>query len=517
MKLINYSKKVLMTGLLTILLISCSKEDDGSPTSADAQDITAYIQGLNYDPNQLLNVQETEGAPSLRTLTNESSDYSPPNQGTIIGCQIRDYDLFSNFDDVAILRPTNGVIYPGALVVGNQEMLDGAPSPLSLERAPMTLRLDLPGIGSNGNIDVNNPNNSEVNSKLDEALEWWNDNAYQQGYVNASNSSYQAATSYSSTQLSMDIGLNVAWASGDFASQLDYETNTERRVASIAFKQVFYTVTMNTPSSSGSVFGSAVSLTDVQSVLNSQTPPAYVSSVSYGRILMLRMETTNMDTSIDLRAVLEYSSGVNSGSGDVNVTFDEILQNSSMSLVTIGGNAEVALSSINTANIEDGPGSLNQVITGENAVYSRNNPGVPIAYTIRYLKDNSLAKMGYTTDYRVEECGSFPYQHQEITVTNDCYHDTRFRFRYKGQDTNNNYNSQYYELDQGDVVNVTPPSGAHDVKVRMEWQCGSGGFNFLNEYDLGYVSTEKCYIFTGGSFCVNGNTGVPSVSPTSCN
>lgn len=510
-------KNFIAITLLTFLLISCSKEDDTQPINADAADITAYIQSLMYNPEEMLNVQETGGAPSLRTLLNESTDYSSPNQGTVTGCMIQDYNLNSNFDDVAILRPTNGVIFPGALVVGDQGMLDGAPTPLSLGRAPLTLRLDLPGIGSNGNIEVNNPNNSEVNAQLDDALEWWNDNAYQQGYVNASNSSYQAATSYSSTQLSLDIGLNVAWATGDFASQLNYESNTERRVASISFKQVFYTVTMDTPLSAGSVFGPDVSLTEVQNILNSETPPAYVSAVSYGRILMLRMETTNMDTSIDLRAVLEYSSGVNSASGSVNATYDEIVQNSSMSLVSIGGNAEVALSSINTANIEDGPGSLNHVITGENAVYSRNNPGVPIGYTIRYLKDNSLAKMGYTTDYTVEECGSLPYQHQEITVTNNCYHDTRFRLRYKGQDSEINYNSQYYELDQDEVANVTPPAGSHDVKIRMEWQCGAGDFNYLAEYDLGYVSTEKCYKFTGGAFCINSSTGVPSVSSTSCN
>lgn len=514
----TFTLKILVPSLVcSLLLISCSKEDDNDSISPDATDISNYIKSLSYNPDDMLNVQETGGSPSLRNLVNDFLDTSPPNQGTVVGCQIRDYDLFSNFDDVAILRPTNGVIFPGALVVGNQGMLDGSPTPLSLGRAPMTLRLDLPGIGIKGNIDVNNPNNSEVNAQLDDALEWWNDNAYQQGYVNASNSSYQAATSYSSTQLSMDIGLNVAWASGDFASQLNYETNTQRRVASIAFKQVFYTVTMNTPSSPGSVFNSDVRLSDVQSILNAETPPAYVSSVSYGRILMLRMETTNMDTSIDLRAVLEYSSGVISASGTVNSTYDQIVQNSSISLITIGGNAEVGLSSINTASIEGGPGSLNHVITGENAVYSRDNPGVPIAYAIRYLKDNSLAKMGYTTDYRVEECGSLPYQHQEVTVTNDCFHDTRFRFRYKGQDTNINYNSPYYFLDQGDVYNITPPSGAHDVKIRMEWQCGAGSYNFLAEYNLNYVDTKKCYRFTGGGFCVNSSTGVPSVGSISCN
>lgn len=44
------------------------------------------------------------------------------------------------------------------------------------------------------------------------------------------------------------------------------------------------------------------------------------------------------------------------------------------------------------------------VISGENAVYSRNNPVVPITYSVFYLKDNSLAKLGYTTEYTANEC-----------------------------------------------------------------------------------------------------------------
>lgn len=49
------------------------------------------------------------------------------------------------------------------------------------------------------------------------------------------------------------------------------------------------------------------------------------------------------------------------------------------------------------------PSTLREVIQGENAIYSANNPGVPIAYSVHNLNDNSLAKLGYTNEYTATE------------------------------------------------------------------------------------------------------------------
>ncbi len=460
--------------------------------NGELSEINLLISNLSYDPESLLNVKDTGGAPSSRTKTNEKNTNTGPIQGEITTCLEQDYTLDSNFEDVAILRPTNGVIYPGALVIGDQGMLDGMPNPLTLDRSPATLRIDLPGMGDQGTLVIDDPSsNSAVQSSIDNALEWWNSNAYQDGYVNAANSTYQAATSYSSKQLSLDVGLNLEWATGSVASQLDYESSTEKRVASMVFKQVFYTVTMDTPSSPGVVFGPQVKASTVESAISSDSPPAYINSVSYGRIIMFRMETTNTNTSIDLDAVLEYAGGV-SGTGTVNSTYDAVLKNSSITIVTIGGNAEVASEAINAANIEDGPGALNYIITGQNAVYSRENPGVPIAYTIRYLKDNSFAKMGYTTDYRIVNCGKFRFDHENAIIENNSLYDIRFRFIYKSAGTNNSTSTSFTEVSQNKRKIQSPPNGAHDVEIEFEFQ-DAFVWRRLGEFNLGYMTSERCF------------------------
>lgn len=488
--------------LLVLTAFSCDKDEDfNDPINPDAESINDYIFGLNFDPEAMLNVQDTDGNASQRTLNDETTSENI-SQGFITGCNERNYTLESNFDDVAILRPVSGVIYPGALVVGNEDMLDGAPNPLAISRAPVTLTVDLPGIGANGVININDPNNATVQVGIDEALDYWNNNAYDEGYVNPSNSTYQAATSYSSTQLSLDVGLNSAWATGAIASQFEFESTSTIRVASMVFKQVFYTVTMNTPESANpsSVFGTDVSLQNIQTVIDENNPAAYVSAVNYGRIIMLRMETNNTDTSVNLEAVMQYATGVSNTEGTVNSSYDTILEDSSISIVTIGGNAEVASSAVDAANINSGAGSLNYIITGENAVYSINNPGVPIAYTIRYLNDNSIAKMGYTTDYNIEECGSSTYEHKTIKVKNDFeVRNMRVKIYYSKRepaDSENivSFDSGWDLVTDESQTTYTIPDGAWNVEIDIEQFSPFGGFwEPLLSKDLNYVSSEKCY------------------------
>ena len=43
----------------------------------------------------------------------------------------------------------------------------------------------------------------------------------------------------------------------------------------------------------------------------------------------------------------------------------------------------------------------------------------PIAYTVKYLKDNRIAKMVYNTDYRLETYNTYAYDHESLDVDND--------------------------------------------------------------------------------------------------
>ncbi|WP_299260526.1 thiol-activated cytolysin family protein [uncultured Aquimarina sp.] len=475
---------------------SCSKDEDpipGEPTNPEANTINDFINNLEYDANQLLGVEDTGGEALLKTAGDSSTDTSY-GEGVNTTCVRVNYNLKANFEDVAILRPTNGIVWPGALVIGNESMRDGLPEAFTLGRAPMTIRLDLPGIGEAGNIRVEDPRNSNVQSKIDEALESWNADAYPDGYVNASNSSYSASTSYSSKQMSLEVGMNTEWATGDVSAQFNYETTSTRRVAIMVFKQVFYTITMDTPDNPAVVFGADVPLSRIEAAFNSSTPPAYVHSVNYGRIIMFRMETTAEATESELTGAFNYASGVTNASGDVEAKYQEILNESNITTVTIGGNAAVASEAVSAQNF----GDLQSIIKGENAVYSRNNPGVPIAYTIRFLKDNSLAKMGYTTDYVALNCTTAKREHNRIIFKNTVVDNFRIGIEYKLKEgANVSYDDIVWKENKvdGENTTITPPAGAYDIFYYIDRaKAGTGYENKWTDNIGGYVHNyEDCF------------------------
>lgn len=406
----RWGRSLLLAATLSVTFAACSDDEPaGVETGAG---IDAYVASLSYDAEEMLNVQDTGNQDRKQTQLGdpEVTDEWVPGVGEKHCVRTR-YNLQQNFDKLAIMRPTQGVVWPGAIVKGNQSLSDGLPEPVTLARAPITISIDLPGIGENGVKVVNNPTQSSVQSAIDEALEWWNANAYQDGYVNAASSAFNWSTSYSSEQTGFGLGLNMEWASGEVATVFNTSTTTEKHVVTGAFQQAFYTITFDTPSSPGAVFDPSVTVEDARRQINSSSPPAYIASVTYGRIIAVRMETTYNATTTDVEGAFKYSAGITQASGTLETKYKQILSNSTFTAITLGGNAAVATELLSDAASFQG---MLKVIQGENAIYSRSNPGVPISYTVRYLANNAIARLGSTTDYTATEC---TFNTARVTVT----------------------------------------------------------------------------------------------------
>ncbi len=357
------------------------------PEAPSNPGINAYLAGLRYDPRQLLAEQSKSSRLTSKHLVDEVRD----DGSALITCKQVQHSLSGNLDDVLILNPTQGVIWPGALVRVDEELVRGTPTPILCRRAPAWLSIDLPGIGGRGVFAVENPSPGTVQAAVDQALDYWNDHQYQEGYVSKARSKYVSTFVYTAEQLAASLGVSYESLKGGLATQFQTTSSQERTVAMALFKQVFYTVSFDPPSQPGAVFDPGVTLDDVRGLAGADAPPAYVSSVDYGRILMLRIETSADTSHKEIEGAVRYLSAEVKASA----AYQKTLAKSQVTLITIGGNAEVNASAVDASRIED----LHAVIKGRNALYSKGNPGQPIAYTIRFLKDGRLARMGYATDY----------------------------------------------------------------------------------------------------------------------
>ena len=398
--------KGLIYLLLFVSLSACNF--NGSNSNAEYEAVADHIETAWSNP------------PNFEVMPNHDRVELPSPSVSNKTCTRTQYSLAKNFDKVAILKPNKGVVWPGAIVKVNQSLTDGLPEPVTLKRSPVTLSIDLPGMRENGTIVVNDPANSSIQAAIDSSLEWWNGNAYRDGHVNPASSSYSKTVSHSSEQTGLELGLNLDWDSGEVSSALQTSTNETKKVVSAVYKQAFYTVTVDTPEVPEAVFLPDTSLESIKQQINENESGAYISNVTYGRIILVRMETSSQASNEEIEAAFEYSLGKRSASGKVQSKYERILNNSdtSFNVVTLGGNPDQATKPITDGSAE---GVLDVI---RNATYSRSNPGVPISYTVRHLVGNLPVKLGASTEYTATDCvlnsSTVTVNYKGIEVLGDC-------------------------------------------------------------------------------------------------
>jgi thiol-activated cytolysin len=200
------------------------------------------------------------------------------------------------------------------------------------------------------------------------------------------------------------------------------------------------------------------------------------------------MVTTESATTSEVEGAMKYSTGVTTVSASLEAKYKSILQNSSIEVVTIGGNADTASQAVTAQNF----GDLESILTGKNAVYSKSNPGVPIAYTVKFLMDNKVAKMGYTTDYTAKECSTSKMG--RIKVYGPGWYIAKFSVSY------NNWEGTPVSWSSGNITAGTSkmyviPGGSTNIVVQAS--SVSCSTIFTKYYD---TPRDACFT-TGGTVC----------------
>lgn len=425
------------------------------PEVSPNPEVDAYISGLRYSPQTLL-AEQTEAVVSAQRLPEEIED----DGREIVICRQARHRLQGNIEDIVILDPLQGVVWPGALVKVDDDLVRGTPSPIRCRRAPASLSIDLPGIGRHGVFEVEDPRHGSVQAAIDEALDFWNEHQNREGYVSKSRSKYTSTFVYSAQQLAASLGISYRSLGRSLSAEFQTTSSRESTVGVVLFKQVFYTVSFDPPPHPGAVFHPEVTLDEVQNAFSAEEPPAYVSSVDYGRILMLRIETGSETLRAEMEAAMKVLSvGVKAGAG-----YEKALSRSKKTLITIGGNAEANARPVDASRIED----LNEIIRGRNALYSKRNPGQPIAYTIRFLKDGRLARIGYSTDYTELSCER--HRHGWIAVRNNGNTRAKLMMRWKEGNQERYWTSG--ELRHGKSARREMKGNSHDIVITAQHLAG---------------------------------------------
>ena len=357
-----------------------SKKTENKAKKDYTAELNNYLFGLNYDKLNIL----TRKGEALENYTNTSTK----QQGSeFVVVEKVKKSLSNGSADVAING--NGDIFLGALFKANQDLLENKPQQISLDRSKGRISVDLPGmVGGDSYVDAN-PTASGMQEGVNTLLNRWHEK-YAAKNPAPARMQYESTSAYSMNQLKAKFGSDFEKVGVNLKIDFEAVNKGEKQVEVVDFKQIYYTANFDAPKNPSDVFAPGVTVDQLKARgIDGKTPPVYVSSVSYGRQMYVKFETTSKST--------ELKAAINAVIKGVPIKPDSewarVLKNTTVTVSIVGGNADGAARVV-TGTVED----LKKLIQ-EGANFSTQNPAVPISYKTAFLKDNQVATIQSNTDY----------------------------------------------------------------------------------------------------------------------
>ena len=356
-----------------------NKSENSSKTDFTAE-LNNYLFGLNYDKLNIL----TRKGEALENYTNTSTKQQG-NEFVVVEKVKK--NLSNGSADVAING--NGDIFLGALFKANQDLLENKPQQISLDRSKGRISVDLPGmVGGDSYVDAN-PTVSGMQEGVNTLLNRWHEK-YAAKNPAPARMQYESTSAYSMNQLKAKFGSDFEKVGVNLKIDFEAVNKGEKQVEVVDFKQIYYTANFDAPKNPSDVFAPGVTVEQLKDRrIDEKTPPVYVSSVSYGRQMYVKFETTSKST--------ELKAAINAVIKGVPIKpeseWARVLKNTTVTVSIVGGNADGAARVV-TGTVED----LKKLIQ-EGATFSTQNPAVPISYKTAFLKDNQVATIQSNTDY----------------------------------------------------------------------------------------------------------------------
>ncbi len=366
---------VQFSTLATLLAGACSTEI--SEPLPESGDIDAYIESLPYLPVAAAEVEEGQLSAEAR-----EGDYS---------CTRQNLKETRQFDRIVAYAANSDSMYPGSIVSADS-VLTGLFTQIVVPRAPATISVSLENLAGGKTAVIENPSLSAYRDAVASILD-----SEITGSTPA-NLYSEIEEVHTKEQLDMALGVQASWGLGvaSLKTSFDFSKQETRSRYVVKYTQAYYTVDLDAPASPSALFAPETKLAEIQEKMDETRPPVYVSSVTYGRMVLFTFESEYSATEMGAALEFAYSGGVDV-KGDVSVTYKDMISKSKITAFILGGDAGTAVKTIDSYE------SLIQFIkSGGN--YSKESPGAPIAYKLSYLKDNSPARMSFTTDYEVKDC-----------------------------------------------------------------------------------------------------------------
>ncbi len=382
--------------IISIIFTACSTQatpnpnPNPNPNPENKATINAYANALpTWETPRVQNVD-----------TRDLKEGVVVEDNTTYDCTVETKQLDPNkttYKDIMLAGLATDVLYPGSLLQGD-EIEKGLLRAVRLARSPITITTDL-NI-DNPSITVDNPTTATMRKAVSELIRRA-DTRLGEIDVVPGNVFFNRVEAHSYEQSLNEVGISAGY-DDKLSTKIDASFNfgSERKASShtimVNFVEPLFKISYSEDSigTPADLFASSVTKADLeqeesQGRMGANNLPVYVKTVTYGRILMYSLTSTEIENFERLSAAVSASYGAFSGGADYTDEDKSILNNSQETLISFGGSQEASKAAIL---------DLNKFFVPIEATQA-----VPISYEIRDLKGN-VASVGDITEYKVQKC-----------------------------------------------------------------------------------------------------------------
>ena len=390
----NLKTRITALTLSTVTALSVAGVAISSASAAEVKEdpnpaITKKVNELNYDENKVLartgDVVNGQNGRQRRSVVRNSDGtitYIVKTKKTLADASTSSF---------AFTNASAAECYPGALLLADQNLIEGNPKLLKAQRNDVDLSIRGIGIkdGKSAGIKADPTTGTGVMDAIAGLRSNW-DGKDATGEV-----TMDITKASSEKQVTAALGI-AAGAVKKLQLNYNQDYTSKKNNYVLSYRQVYYTVNANMPNKAGELFKDGADSTYILSKINEKTPPVMVSSVDYGRLIMVNIQSEN--SANDIQAALKAAASKNKV--ELSAKYKNVLQNATFKYVIYGGSSEKAGELISTTDYS----KLIDVIRSE-AKFTADTRVAPISYTTRFLKDGKIANAKLATEY--EETNSY--------------------------------------------------------------------------------------------------------------
>jgi hypothetical protein len=271
---------------------------------------------------------------------------------------------------------TEDVIWPGNIIQGISVKDNHLASvPLSSYRNPGRIYLDVVSgqEGMNYTHDIAEFTGSSVTQAMNDILA-----PYTSGFP--AQITFSQEVVHSKEEMAFYLDMNTddfdLQTKGTFES-VNWTQSSKTRIM-IKLEQIYFTMNYDYPGSD-SLFNDNMKLDYLKPYVYENNPLCYISSVSYGRYFVLLYEAESENQLISQTLGKIFSDEPNQQFSNMEISS---YHTASVRMIQIGGNATDGLELLLGS-----PNALHKFIV-DGSVFSKDNAGAPIYYTLRYAHNN---------------------------------------------------------------------------------------------------------------------------------